>query len=291
MSLLSVATLPQTGRLRLLCCALFATCALGLVAAQHAAASSWAYTESASGLQYPYTLSTTDSSYPEDTACAPTNQCVIVGYIYDSSDNEQAYVDPIVDGIPRAGFQVTLPADAATDPYASLDYVACQADNSCTAVGYYENQSSVTVPMVVHITSGTPSTAVAITPPANSTPGDEGFSSLACPATGTCVAVGSDQSSSTSYDEPWVVQPVPALRLPVSSLRRLRTTTPRIPRATSRASPVRPRPPARRWAITRRRAVTMRSRWRWRSTPARPVPRPRCRFRRTRCRAPVLAPR
>ncbi len=80
--------------LRLIGCTLLATCALGMVAAQHAAASNWAYTESASGLQYPYTLGTTNSSYLEDTACAPTDQCVTVGYIYDSSNNERGLCRP-----------------------------------------------------------------------------------------------------------------------------------------------------------------------------------------------------
>ena len=83
--------------------------------------------------------------------------------------------------------------------------MACQADNTCTALGYYENQSSVSVPMVVHITNGTPSAAVAITSPANSAPGDEEFSSFACPSSGTCVAVGNDYSNSTGNSEPWVV--------------------------------------------------------------------------------------
>ena len=205
----SVLGAPSLGarRLRLLVGALLSVCVLGLVATQHAAAATWPYTESASTLQYPYALSTnpSDTSYLSATACAQTDQCVSVGYIYNSLNDEEAYVGPIVSGVPQAGFQVSLPADAAANPQASLDYVACQADNACTAVGYYENQSSVSVPMVVQINNGTPSAAVAIPSPVNAAAGDETLSSLVCPSSGSCVAVGDDYSNTTSNYEPWVV--------------------------------------------------------------------------------------
>jgi hypothetical protein len=130
---------------------------------------------------------------------------VSVGYIYDSLNNHQAYVGSIVDGAPKAGAQVSLPADAASNPGASLTYVGCQGVSTCTAVGYYTNQSSVQVPIVVQINNGTPSAAVPVPVPGDAVAGQEFFQSLACPSSGDCVAVGTYTSSTTSKSEPWVV--------------------------------------------------------------------------------------
>jgi len=138
MRLMFAASRSRVGLGRLMAAALIAICALCLVSAQRASAASWPFTETTSTLKYPYALGSNGAGIGagvKDTACGRTNQCVSVGYIYDSLNNQQAYVGSIVDGAPKAGAQVSLPRTQRPNPGASLTYVGCQGVSTCTAVG------------------------------------------------------------------------------------------------------------------------------------------------------------
>lgn len=192
---------PSLGarRLRLLIGALLSVCVLGLVAAQHAAAASWPYAQSASALGFPSNALSPASWDLNDTACATTDSCVVVGDYEDTSTNTQADVQPITDGAPGPAVQVTLPANADTSSQdASLEGVACQSANTCEAYGYYDDSSDVQQPMVVQITDGVPATAVEVTAPANSLSGaDVTLNDITCASSSSCVAVGYYETTTT----------------------------------------------------------------------------------------------
>jgi len=73
----------------------------------------------------------------------------------------------------RRALRLACPRTAASNPGAEPAYVGCQGVSTCTAVGYYTNQSSVQVPIVVQINNGTPSAAVAVPVPGDAVAGQE----------------------------------------------------------------------------------------------------------------------
>jgi hypothetical protein len=200
------APLPGARRLRLLVGALLSVCVFGLVAAQHAAADSWPYAQSAAALGFPSDALSGGSSSLDGTACATIDSCVTVGYYEDTSSNYEAYLQPITDGIPGAAVRVTLPANADTSSQdAYLNGVSCGSSNTCEAYGYYYDSSAVQQPMVVQITDGVPATAVEVTPPTDAVAGDVSLDDISCVSSSSCELVGYYQTTPSNNDVALVV--------------------------------------------------------------------------------------
>jgi hypothetical protein len=95
---------------------------------------------------------------------------------------------------------IQLPANAlSTIPsgprgpavYGRLSSVACSPSDSCVAVGNYQDNSSGAQPMAVSESDGTWAPAVEIALPLDARQyGSYGLDSVACPAAGSCVAIG-----------------------------------------------------------------------------------------------------
>jgi len=138
------------------------------------------------------------------TACWSANSCVAVGED-DVSGAERAIVVPELDGVPGQAVAVTLPALAqlGSSEVATLNGVSCSTNGACVAVGEYEDTSGVTDALVVPITGGVPSGGLEVMPPGAS--GESYLRGVSCPATGTCVAVGTYGIDSNSYQEGVVV--------------------------------------------------------------------------------------
>jgi hypothetical protein len=129
----------------------------------------------------------------ESVACPSTTSCVAVGSYMDSSGSWQGLIEAMSGGSWRAT-EVKLPGNADGDPNAYLVSVACPSKASCVAVGYYNDATS---PMLV-TGSGTKWTATEALLPANAQSGEYAYlTSVACPSTTSCVAVGGYNGSSS----------------------------------------------------------------------------------------------
>jgi hypothetical protein len=129
--------------------------------------------------------------------CWASGYCVAAGQYLASANSEiYPFVIPISNGVPGAGIEVALPANAYTGSggqQSVLSGVGCQATGVCVAVGDYIDSSGGSQPLVVPITTaGTPAPAPAIGLPANAAgPAfNDGLNDVSCGPTGACEAVG-----------------------------------------------------------------------------------------------------
>jgi hypothetical protein len=136
-------------------------------------------------------------------SCGATGTCLAVGAYTDSAAGHQALVATESSGAWGAGQNVTLPADAATDPNASLASVSCAAASDCSAVGTYTDGSGWK-PMAVNDVAGSIGGAQKLTLPAGADAQPfTVLTSVSCSSAGNCGAVGSYGSS--GHDQAMVV--------------------------------------------------------------------------------------
>jgi hypothetical protein len=93
---------------------------------------------------------------------------------------------------------LALPTDAARQPYAQVNGIACRSPGNCVAVGDYEyGRSSNLQAFIATESGGVWARAVAPRLPANAaSPASAQLEAVACTSDGTCEAVGSYQDSS-----------------------------------------------------------------------------------------------
>jgi hypothetical protein len=132
----------------------------------------------------------------DQVSCSASGSCVAAGYYTNNNttgDNSALVVD-ITNGVPAAGIDVHPPSSSANPSEdAGFDSVSCQANGSCAAVGwyYYDASDSLYAGLVVPITNGMPGTPAEVTAlPSNTSGQDWYLQRVACPAAGTCTAVG-----------------------------------------------------------------------------------------------------
>jgi len=112
---------------------------------------------------------------------------VATGYL-EIGDNNDGLIETLSDGT-WTPIEAPLPADAASGQQTSIDGVACPAVGTCVAVGGYLGHNGT--PALIETLSNGTWTPTAAPLPANAaaTPA-AGLNGIACPAVGTCVAVG-----------------------------------------------------------------------------------------------------
>jgi Putative Ig domain len=195
-------------RLRLAGCVLL-ICALWLTVAQPGRAQGAAlYKQAAVALTLPPN-DFNDEWTVNDTACATTDACVVVGGYSTATGVTYPFVTRISDGQPQPAVAVTLPPNASTGTQkAALEGAACQSDETCTAYGYYTDSAGHTQDMIVPIVDEQgPAVAGEVIPPATAAPGTLELLAIGCPPTGVCVAVG-DYGDATTHENLPVVVPV-----------------------------------------------------------------------------------
>jgi hypothetical protein len=171
--------------------------ALGLVGAPRAAADTQ-FVQSVTDSSLPSGAVSADTWVETQTACDATDSCVAVGYYTDGSNNTQAMVMPITNGVPGSATEVTLPANQSTSSGdARLSYVSCESTASCTALGTYQTSAGL-APMVVQITNGVVAPALEIPAPSNPAGYVPYFSGISCLPAGPCEAAGDDADLSTA---------------------------------------------------------------------------------------------
>ena len=125
-------------------------------------------------------------------ACTSVGNCVGVGSYTDSSGNTQAMAATETNGAWGQAVEVTAPADAASNPSATLKGISCTSAGNCEAVGSYDHTSDEAQAMAVAETNGTWAQAVKVSLPAGGEAGNfAGLYGVSCTSSGDCEAVGS----------------------------------------------------------------------------------------------------
>jgi hypothetical protein len=121
--------------------------------------------------------------------CPAVGSCLAVGTYADASGNFEGLVETLADGTWTAT-DVPLPA-GATDSDAELTSVSCPEVGTCVAVGTsYAANGLVGLALIETLSSGTWTPSVPPIPGKVTARSDSGLSSVACPAVGSCQAVG-----------------------------------------------------------------------------------------------------
>jgi streptogramin lyase len=114
--------------------------------------------------------------------------CYAVGSYKDSSGHQQALIESL-SGFSWTATAAMLPSNANANPEAELNGIACSGVGACTAVGDYTDNSGNEQAFVDSLSSGTWSATEALLPIAAANP-SASLNGIACPASGSCVAVG-----------------------------------------------------------------------------------------------------
>jgi hypothetical protein len=88
-----------------------------------------------------------------DSACATDGTCVVVGS-YQAGSGGQAYLALRQEGA-WTSVRAHVPGNAASDPQATLQSVACWAPGSCAAVGSYVTEDGYTFGLIETLVGGT----------------------------------------------------------------------------------------------------------------------------------------
>ncbi len=133
-------------------------------------------------------------------ACTQSGSCAAIGSYTDSSGERDLMATDETSGSWGPASEIALPANAASNPEARVSSPACPPSGSCVAVGTYTDSSGGRQVMVAEETGGSWSQASEIALPANALGvGGSAFLQPACPASGSCVAVGEYLDSSSQW--------------------------------------------------------------------------------------------
>jgi predicted RNase H-like HicB family nuclease len=139
----------------------------------------------------------------EGLSCWAPGNCAAVGLYGDTYGSPQGWLLVETDGVWAQGVEARLPANASTRegsylyPVINLEPVSCAPNGDCTAVGGYGDRRSHPFGMILSEHAGHWGPAKQTALPANAGPNpqqgnapDSPMGSIACPAAGTCSAVG-----------------------------------------------------------------------------------------------------
>jgi hypothetical protein len=144
--------------------------------------------------------------------CTSAGNCVAVGYIgtqMGAAGDGRGFIDTEVRGTWRKALIPAEPTGASAEAYGEFNSVACSGPGSCAAVGFYLNASHGAVPAAQTELSGRWQVATGITLPSNAASGGAAFailSSVQCPQSGFCVAVGSYKTTANQIQAMRVTQ-------------------------------------------------------------------------------------
>jgi hypothetical protein len=145
------------------------------------------------------------ATYPYDEwdglSCPAVGSCVAVATLIDTDSIADGLIETLSEGSWTAT-QAPLPAGAGvTTPYARLGAIACPAVGSCVAVGGYTDTDG-NYQGLVEALSGGAWAATEAAAPANAATGyqNAGLEAVACPAAGSCMAVGRYIDTKGTYE-------------------------------------------------------------------------------------------
>jgi hypothetical protein len=133
-------------------------------------------------------------------ACAASGSCAAVGSYEGRNGDDHPIALDESDDVWGAATAIVQPANAGGGASTSLEGVACPARGICVAVGQYDARGGVVAPMAVSRLGSHWGHATEIKSPAGSGSGPgllEQLLSVACPGSGSCLAVGGEVAAST----------------------------------------------------------------------------------------------
>jgi hypothetical protein len=123
-------------------------------------------------------------------SCASAGNCSVVGG-YSASSGGDGLLLIESGGRWKRGIEVRLPANAASNPGATLFSVSCASAGNCSAVGWYDDSSGNLQGLLLTETGGRWAPGVEAAPPANAASNPAGsLNSVSCASAGNCSAVG-----------------------------------------------------------------------------------------------------
>lgn len=132
-------------------------------------------------------------------ACTRRGDCSAGGSYNDADGNGQAMAVTQSRGRWARAVEILLPSNAAADPYAEVNGVACTGAGNCVAVGYYQTTAGYDQGFIVTQTRGTWGRAQQATPPANASASTVELFGVACTSARACEAVGSYTDHAKHY--------------------------------------------------------------------------------------------
>ena len=136
--------------------------------------------------------------------CSSPGNCSASGVYLDHASpapRTQGFVLNEVHGVWGRGAEVRLPTHANFNPLVSLGQMACASLGNCVATGSYIDDTNATQGLIVDEVRGAWQAGRTLTLPgnANAYPGAS-LSSTACPAAGTCTAIGTYENATGAIE-------------------------------------------------------------------------------------------
>ena len=123
-------------------------------------------------------------------ACAGRGDCAAGGAYQNTHGDDQAIVVTQSRGKWGRAVAVRLPANAAPQPDAEVNAVACTSPGACVAVGYCRTGAGFDQGFIVTQAHGLWGRALQLRSPANAAAESAGLESVTCTGAGSCEAVG-----------------------------------------------------------------------------------------------------
>jgi hypothetical protein len=122
-------------------------------------------------------------------ACPSVGSCVATGEYDDSNGDEQGLIETLSGGTWTAT-EAPLPTGAANQLGVEFSALACPSVGSCVVTGEYWDSNDDEQGLIETLSGGTWTATEAPFPTGAASPPGVGFSALACPSVGSCVATG-----------------------------------------------------------------------------------------------------
>jgi hypothetical protein len=124
-------------------------------------------------------------------ACAAAGSCVVFGNDKVTGPQTRLFIDSLSNGTWTAT-DAPVPSNAysSTDGDVQPTAVSCPAVGSCVAVGHYSYDAQNKAGLLETLSNGSWSATEAPQPPSTATEQDNFLSAVACPAVGSCEAIG-----------------------------------------------------------------------------------------------------
>jgi hypothetical protein len=130
--------------------------------------------------------------------CPADGSCVVLGQAnyYDPDLETYPFIDTLSDGTWTAT-DAPLPADAIADyQFSGPSALSCPAVGTCVAVGTYQSDTTGQTGLIDTLSDGTWTATAAPSPPSTAAVQYFRLSAVACPAVGSCEALGTISTSS-----------------------------------------------------------------------------------------------